>query len=346
MTMQFSAYQIESMLDDYQQKNFPSERSASENLSFSEEAIIEAREHFTTSTKRTSIWKSPKEIIELIEDKNEYDPVVDFVQQSRAGRFVDPVYVPENSPPTFSLVTDYSKNAHKGLEEEQEIMESEIVEKEISRSKLVSGKDRIKDKVSVNEAVSEKDFSHFDQIKISINEGDTKANISNKSEKDIVKAVAKENIPEKLVKDEIDLTKSKKKRLTDSAAKMFENIEEDELDEELEFDEKKELHDEYDADNDVVFGDGQIDSNSIREFVKNFPDSAIKFMFRKNLDGRNLPVEYEEIYINWEKRGLSRGRLKNYLFKLMKWDNFPDIPILGVVQILKERQYDLKDKKK
>ena len=97
--------------------------------------------------------------------------------------------------------------------------------------------------------------------------------------------------------------------------------------------------------NDVVFGDGQIDSKSINRFVKNFPDSAIKFMFRKNLDGRNLPVEYEEIYINWEKRGLSRGRLKKYLFKLMKWDNFPDIPILEVVQRIKDRQYDLKGKK-
>ena len=64
MTMQFSAYQIESMLDDYQQENFPSERSASENLSLSEEAIIEAREHFTPPTKRTSIWKSTKDIIE------------------------------------------------------------------------------------------------------------------------------------------------------------------------------------------------------------------------------------------------------------------------------------------
>ena len=61
--MQFSAYQIESMLDDYQQENFPSERSASENLSLSEEAITEAREHINTSKKRTSIWKSPKEIV-------------------------------------------------------------------------------------------------------------------------------------------------------------------------------------------------------------------------------------------------------------------------------------------
>ena len=169
MTMQFSAYQIESMLDDYQRENFPSGGSASENLILSEEAINEAREHFTTSTKRTSIWKSPKEIIELIEDKNEYDPVVDFVQQSRAGRFVDPVYVPENSPPTFSLVTDYSKHAGKCSGEQQEIMESQIVEKDLSHSKLVSGKDRIKDKVSVNEAVSEKDLSHFDQAKIPTN---------------------------------------------------------------------------------------------------------------------------------------------------------------------------------
>ena len=154
MTMQFSAYQIESMLDDYQQENFPSERSASENLSLSEEAINEAREHFTPPTKRTSIWKSPKEIIELIEDKNEYDPIVDFVQQSRAGRFVDPVYVPENSPPTFSLVTDYSMHSRKGSEEEQEILESEIEEKDQSHSKLLSGKARINDKVSVNESVS------------------------------------------------------------------------------------------------------------------------------------------------------------------------------------------------
>ncbi|GIT71480.1 MAG: hypothetical protein Ct9H300mP28_12940 [Pseudomonadota bacterium] len=51
---------------------------------------------------RASVWKSPKEIIELIEDKTAYDPVVDFVQQSRAGRFVDPVYVPEIHRRIFS----------------------------------------------------------------------------------------------------------------------------------------------------------------------------------------------------------------------------------------------------
>ncbi len=342
--MQFSAYQIESMLDDYQQENFPSDRSASETLSLSEEAINEARQHFTPSANRASVWKSPKEVIELIEDKTAYDLVVDFVQQSRAGRFVDPVYVPENPPPAFSLVNDYSQHDRKDSEEEQEAQESETAEKDLSHSALGSGTAQVKDKVSVNEAETEKNLSHSDQINISITEKDTDANSAKISETDIVKAADEESISEKSGEDAKNSTKSKKKRPTDSAAKLFENIEDDELVEEFEFDEKG-LRDEDDGDNDVVFGDGQIDSKSISRFVKSFPDSAIKFMFRKNLDGRNLPVEYEEIYINWEKRGLSRGRLKKYLFKMMKWDNFPDIPILEVVQRIKDRQYDLKGKK-
>jgi len=342
--MQFSAYQIESMLDDYQKDNFPTERSASETLSLSEEAINEARQHFTPSANHAKVWKSPKEVIELIEDKTSYDLVVDFVQQSRAGRFVDPVYVPENPPPGFSLVTDYSQHDRKDSEEEQEAQESENAEKDFSHSALGSGTDQVKDKVSVNEAETEKDLSHSDQFNISITEKDKDAISAKISGDDIVKAADEERISENSVEDEKNSTKSEKKRLTDSAAKLFQNIENDETDEEFEFDEKG-LIDEDDGDNDVVFGDGQIDSKSISRFVKSFPDSAIKFMFRKNLDGRNLPVEYEEIYINWEKRGLSRGRLKKFLFKLMKWDNFPDIPILEVVQRIKDRQYDLKGKK-
>ena len=330
MTMKFSAYQIESMLDDYQQEKFPSDRSTSETLNLSEEAINEARQHFTPSENRILVWKSPIEGIELIEDKTTYNLVVDYVQQSRAGRFVDPVYVPENPPPAFSLVTDYSKHDRKDSEEEQEAQES--------------GTARVKDKVSVNEAETEKNLSHSDQINISITEKDTDSNSEKISETDIVEAADEESIPEKLGEDTKRSNKANKKIPTDSAAKLFENIEDDEVDEEFEFDEKG-LCDEDDVDNDVVFGDGQIDSKSINRFVKNFPDSAIKFMFRKNLDGRNLPVEYEEIYINWEKRGLSRGRLKKYLFKMMKWDNFPDIPILEVVQRIKDRQYDLKGKK-
>jgi len=343
MTMQFSAYQIESLLDDYQQENFPSDRSASENLSLSQEAINVARHHFSPSASQASIWKSPKEVIELIEDKTEYDPVIDFVQQSRAGRFVDPVFYPDNSPPAFSLVTDYSQDDKKGLVKDQEGQENEITEKNLLNSKPGSDTARINGQFFINEAETKKDLPHSDQIKMSISEIDPDSNSSNISETDFVKLGDEENIYKKSGDNEIELTRSKKEPITSSAARLFEKIEEGDLDEEFEFDEKG-LNDGDNADNDIVFGDGQINSNSISRFVKNFPESAIKFMFRKNLDGRNLPVEYEEIYINWEKRGLSRGRLKKYLFKLMKWDNFPDIPVLEVLQRIKDRQYDLKGK--
>ena len=65
--MQYSAYQIECMLDKHQHESIPSDRS--ENLSLSEEGMFEARQHIKPSSNPILKWKSPKEVIELIEDK-------------------------------------------------------------------------------------------------------------------------------------------------------------------------------------------------------------------------------------------------------------------------------------
>ena len=46
--MQYSAYQIECMLDKHQHENVPSDRS--ENLSLSEEGMFEARQHIKPSS--------------------------------------------------------------------------------------------------------------------------------------------------------------------------------------------------------------------------------------------------------------------------------------------------------
>ena len=73
--------------------------------------------------------------------------------------------------------------------------------------------------------------------------------------------------------------------------------------------------------------------------------SAIKFLLRKNLDGLPLPIEYEKIYQKWETRGLSRGKLKKYLLKLMKWKELPDIPMLEVLKIIREYLFDIREKK-
>ena len=90
--MLFSAYQIESLLAEFQQEFFQVDKSASETLSLSEDAIQDARQYFSPQKNPSLGWISPKDIMGLVEDQTPYDPVVDYVQQSRAGRFVVPAY--------------------------------------------------------------------------------------------------------------------------------------------------------------------------------------------------------------------------------------------------------------
>ena len=111
--MLFSAYQIESLLEDIQQEIFPIEKSASETISLSEDAIEGARKFLRTPKNRALAWVNPRDIKALVEDQTAYDPIVDYVQQSRAGRFVVPIYVPENQAPSFPLVSDHSNVLRK-----------------------------------------------------------------------------------------------------------------------------------------------------------------------------------------------------------------------------------------
>jgi len=303
--MLFSAYQIESLLADFEQINSSTEKSKSETLSLSEDAIQDARKYLRPQKRITLDWVSPKDIMKLVEDDSSYDPVVDNVQQSRAGRFVVPAYVPEEPAPKFPLVSDHT----------QVVQNSETADQESSA--LSAKEENFLSHEKSNESQEEDGFS------VRMNKG-----FSN--EKDFIN------------KKNQDINNSKKFSSLDSAespASFFDGIDEDENDEEHD---DEVLRGENSSENDVVFGDGPIDLKSMREFVANYPDSTIKFLMRKNLDGRPLPIGYEEIYSKWENRGLSRGRLKKYLYKLMEWKNFPDIPVHEVVEKIREHQYFLK----
>ena len=276
--MLFSAYQIESLLADFQQTGSPAGKFASETLSLSADAIQDARKYLRPLKRSHLNWVTPKDIRGLVEDISFYDPVVDNVQQSRAGRFVVPAYVPEVPAPAFPLVRDHTKMAPESKTTEQESWKS-----------TVSGSEDI----------------------------------------------SKEN--SLLIETEKSPEESEKSTPGESAvptASLFEGID----DEEHELEEEG-LQGDNSEENDVVFGDGRIDQKSMSNFVAHYPDSTLKFLMRKNLDGRPLPVGYEEIYSQWENRGLSRGRLKKYLFKLMEWKNFPDIPVHDMVNNIREHQY-------
>ena len=301
--MLFSAYQIESLLDDFQQTDSPAGKSASETLSLSADAIQDARQYLRPLKRSPLNWVTPKDIRGLIEDISSYDPVVDNVQQSRAGRFVVPAYVPEIPAPAFPLVSDNTKMDPESETTEQKSSESPVTEEDSLMTEINTESAEVEDKVSFS--VSE-DISKENSLKIET---------------------------EKSSEESEESTNGK------SAASLFEGIDDDEH--ELE---EEGLQGDNSEENDVVFGDGRIDQKSMSNFVANYPDSTLKFLMRKNLDGRPLPVGYEEIYSQWENRGLSRGRLKKYLFKLMEWKNFPDIPVHDVVNKIREHQYFLEIK--
>jgi hypothetical protein len=301
--MLFSAYQIESLLADFQQTGSPAGKSASETLSLSADAIQDARQYLRPLKRSHLNWVTPKDIRGLVEDISFYDPVVDNVQQSRAGRFVVPAYVPEVPAPAFPLVRDHTKMAPESKTTEQESSKSPVTDENAMIPEVNTESTEVEDKVSVSGSED----------------------------------ISKEN--SLLIETEKSSEKSTHGELAVSTASLFEGID----DEEHELEEEG-LQGDNSEENDVVFGDGRIDQKSMSNFVAHYPDSTLKFLMRKNLDGRPLPVGYEEIYSQWENRGLSRGRLKKYLFKLMEWKNFPDIPVHDVVNNIREHQYFLEIK--
>ena len=126
---------------------------------------------------------------------------------------------------------------------------------------------------------------------------------------------------------------------TVTTADLLLNFEEDEEDEEIEEDDSGLILVDSDE-TDVVFGGEKISKAALEKFIRQYPDSTLRFLLRRSLEGRPLSAEIEAIYYSWEKRGLSRGRLKKYMLKLMEWPEVPDLPILDLLQSLKDRIYE------
>ena len=61
--------------------------------------------------------------------------------------------------------------------------------------------------------------------------------------------------------------------------------------------------------------------------MREYPDSALRFLLRREMDGRPLASEIESVHELWQERGLVRGRVNRYLLELMGWEEVPDLPI-------------------
>ena len=94
------------------------------------------------------------------------------------------------------------------------------------------------------------------------------------------------------------------------------------------------------GDDDVVYGSGPVSDVAIMQFVHKFPDSALKFLFRKQLDGKALLNSEEEIYQGWEKRHMTRGKVKGYIQTLMGWKDFPKKPLYEIWREIRDHIFE------
>ena len=92
---------------------------------------------------------------------------------------------------------------------------------------------------------------------------------------------------------------------------------------------------------DVVFGSDMISVPSMEKFVLQYPESALKFIMRQNIDGKPLPSDIVLVHAGWEERGLSRNVLKKYVLKLMEWSDFPDLPFQDFYQQIRNRIFEV-----
>ena len=96
-----------------------------------------------------------------------------------------------------------------------------------------------------------------------------------------------------------------------------------------------------DEDSDVVYGTGRITDEAHKSFIISNPDSAIKFLMRKELDGRSLKSSEDEIYEAWQERGLSRGKLRKHILKIMEWENVPELEVNEIYNQVKDKAYEI-----
>ena len=95
-------------------------------------------------------------------------------------------------------------------------------------------------------------------------------------------------------------------------------------------------------DSDVIYGTGQITEEAHKSFILNSPDSAVKFLLRKELDGKTLKSTQDEIYEGWQNRGLSRGKLRKHFLKIMEWDSVPELEVSEIYAQVKDKVYEIK----
>ena len=95
---------------------------------------------------------------------------------------------------------------------------------------------------------------------------------------------------------------------------------------------------------DVVYGSGRVTDDSVWDFIHNYPDSAVKFLYRKTLENKPLTPTEEDIYRRWEIRGMSRTKIRKFLLEVMGWQSLPDDYPHNIWKSLRDQIFEIKSR--
>ncbi len=146
-----------------------------------------------------------------------------------------------------------------------------------------------------------------------------------------------EEANQKIFSDKFKDLKNYDSNISERNNEKFKKIEDIEFDEDDPFSFKKSETD----DSDVVFGIKIISVSAMEKFVLQYPESALKFLMRQNIDGKPLSSDILIVHAGWEERGLSRSVLKNYVLKLMQWSDFPDLTFQDIYLQIRNRIFEV-----
>ena len=350
-------FQAESLLTEFllAQGNF-AEEAPSELLRLSQDARNSAKERGVRSTPPPKLgWVNPGQILQWVEDRSPQDPVIDYEKQRRAARFVSHARIPGNPLPPFHRVKDHiaafrkkepgavspesiskpkPRTAVKPPQTETPKQPPPKPEEEIEPVLMIEPEGL--DETLLEPLELDEEGSGEEEVQLAVPKGSESEETPQEAKSDLKSDAEKSG--DRVEEEEELVEKPVKKKAQPTTAQLLDFDDEEEED----FDDEDGLSAEETDETDVVFGTGPITQASMIKFMHQYPDSVLKFLLRRNLDGRPLPGEFEKIYDQWQQRGLMRGRLKRYLLKMMEWEEIPDTPIHELVGQIRNRILDLR----
>ena len=96
-----------------------------------------------------------------------------------------------------------------------------------------------------------------------------------------------------------------------------------------------------DDDSEVLYGSGRITPLAVMNFIIAYPESAIKFLYRKELDGKMLPAKTIDIYEVWENRGMKRGTVRKVLLEFTQWKQLPTGSLIEIISQVRDHIYEV-----